>query len=87
MTEDKVKKAALDLIQMLELNKYQGVYTSLDMRHTAEFLALKASLTPSREEIADQLQHNLDNYPSVRDALNKEYMGYAIAELRKGESK
>ena len=84
MTEDKVKKAAQKVIdESLDEGSYYYVQKE-------SFLALKASLTPSREEIANELERVFMVFsPKDKELADKftTTINHAIAELRKGESK
>ena len=80
MTEDKVKKAAQDLVKAWA-NWGDGMTLGKVKEHILG-RALTASLTPSREEQADWLESEFeegyDNHPMFN---------HILAELRKGESK
>jgi len=86
MTDKDIREAAQALIQMLELNKYRGVNTSLDMEVTKEFKALKAALKPSKEEVADYLgaigreTRNDPNRSFIKQ--DEEWLDQAIEYLR-----
>ena len=81
---NEIRNAAEDMIQMLELNKYRGVNTSLDMEVTTEFKALKASIRPTREEIADYLYaYEFDGSHKTTPEIHTKMFNYAIEELRK----
>ena len=100
MTEDKVKKAAQNLIHYLETENYYDSGGKANLTDMRAFKALKASLTPSRSEIADKLCDILDYWvlagvtedDTLEAVEEKEFnldywISHAITELRKGESK
>ena len=79
---EEIREKAEAFIEQVESNtETNGIFISIANLDT--YKELKASLRPSREEIADQLQHNLDNYAGVSEELDREYINYAIEELRK----
>ena len=81
MTEDKVKKAAQDAVNAWDDGK--GALTV-----PAAMKALKASLTPSREEQGDWLNsyiYDEDFHP--KEDERERMFDLIIADLRKGESK
>ena len=72
MSDDRIKKAAEALIAAIDNQVYEKISSNV---HKAKD-ALKASLRPSRKEIADYLEHDLGI-----DKRNK-MIAYAIEELR-----
>jgi len=84
---DEIREKAEALIQMLEGQAFTcmlphkdrgGAMLIADAADTPAAIELKASLRPSREQIADMLQSMLDSGSTYID-----YVNYAIEELRK----
>ena len=83
---EELKEKAKALIQMIKMQP-SDVNINFDVfRSQSSFKNLKAALRPSREEIADWIDHYnnylLEEDDSERSNVSK-YLNYAIEELRK----
>jgi len=79
MTKD-IREKAEALIELLEREAYYDQGCKVNLREMRQYKALKASLRPSREQIADYLEGSKDREDGE---VYTEMLNYAIEELRR----